>query len=75
MTYLIIFLISILGIVLIAHNPITPIIRVLTLDVPNKLGICKCFIEAWFKNLLTILPDMTAPIVVAIAFSFQRYKG
>lgn len=72
MTYLIVFLISMLGIVLIAHNPFTPMIRVLTLDVPNKAAICKCFIEAWIKNLLTIIPDMTAPLVVPVALCFTK---
>lgn len=74
MEYLLISILVLVGIVLIAHNPFTPIIRVLTLDVPNKLGICKCFIEAWFKNLLTIIPDITAPIVVAIALCFTKYE-
>lgn len=72
MIYIIYFLITFFFILLLAHNPITPIIRIITLDIPNKFDICKCFIKVWLKNLLVIIPDMTAPVVVAIALCFTK---
>lgn len=56
--------------VFVAHMPTIPLLRLVYLDVPNKSAIAKCFIEAWLKNCLTIIPDLTAPIVVPVALLF-----
>lgn len=63
-----------LAFVFIAHMPIIPLIRLMKIDVPNKFDIIKCFIGAWLKNILTIIPDLLAPVVVPIALLFTKYE-
>lgn len=58
--------------VFLCHTPIIPLIRLAIIDVPSKGAIARCFIEAWLKNCLTILPDLAAPIVVPIALLFTK---
>lgn len=52
--------------------PILPLVRLVTIDVPNKSKIAACYFEAWIKNCLTIIPDLTAPIVVPVALLFTK---
>lgn len=61
--------------VFVAHMPTLPLICLARLDVPHKAKIAKCFIEAWLKNCLTILPDLLSPIVVPIALLFTRREA
>lgn len=56
--------------VFVAHMPFIPLLRLAFLPVPNKGRMALCFIEAWLKNCLTILPDLLAPIVVPVALLF-----
>lgn len=60
--------------VFVCHLPILPLIRLASFDVPNKVKIAKCFIEAWAKNVLTIIPDLLAPVVVPFALLFTKWE-
>jgi hypothetical protein len=61
-------------IVMVFHNPIVPIWFVSKLDVPNKGKVIRCFLDAWLRNLLTIIPDLLAPVVVPIALLFTKWE-
>ena len=66
--------IAIFGFFIFAHNPILPMLYVSRLPVPNKGKIYACFMNAWFRNLLTIIPDLLAPIVVPFALIFTKWE-
>lgn len=62
--------------VFVAHLPLLPLLRIATLKtVPDRRLLAACVIEAWFKNLLTIIPDLLAPIVVPIALLFTKTES
>lgn len=63
-----------LAFVFFAHLPFIPLINLWSTDVPahHKKAATKCFIEAWLKNALTILPDILSPIVVPIALLYTK---
>lgn len=54
------------------HIPLLPLIRLAMIDVPNKGAIARCFGVAWLRNLLTLLPDLLAPVVVPAALLFTK---
>lgn len=56
--------------IFVAHLPILPLLRLIKLSVPNRGKIALCFIEAWLKNCLTIIPDILAPVIVPLALVF-----
>lgn len=56
--------------VFVAHMPTIPLLRLVFLPVPNKWRIARCFVAAWLKNRLTIIPDLMSPIVVPVALLF-----
>lgn len=61
--------------VFVAHMPIIPLLRLAFLPVPRRGRIALCFVEAWLKNCLTIIPDMLAPVVVPVALVFTRWDA
>lgn len=62
--------------VFLAHLPLLPLLRIATLKtVPDRKLLVACVIEAWFKNLLTLIPDLLAPIVVPIALLFTKTES
>jgi hypothetical protein len=60
--------------VMLLHNPILPIWFVSRLPVKEKAKIYRCFLDAWARNLLTIIPDLLAPIVVPVALLFTKWE-
>lgn len=61
--------------VFLAHLPILPLIRIATFrDVPDRKLLAACVIEAWAKNMLTIIPDLLAPVVVPVALLFTKWE-
>lgn len=56
--------------VFVCHMPTLPLLRLAVIDVPHKGRIARCFVVAWLKNCLTILPDLAAPLVVPVALLF-----
>jgi hypothetical protein len=64
-----------IGFVFVAHMPILPLIRLASLPVPDKGRIALCFMGAWLKNCLMILPDLLAPVVVPVALAFTRWDA
>lgn len=75
MEILLSILVSIIFFMVIAHAPILPIIRVIQHDIPDKLKIIKCFIEAYFKTLIVLPFDLLSPIIVAIALLFTKWEN
>jgi hypothetical protein len=67
-------LLALFVVVMVFHNPILPMLYMLRLDVPGKGKIALCFLNAWFRNLLTIIPDLLAPVVVPIALLFTKWE-
>jgi hypothetical protein len=67
-------LLGILGFVALAQAPILPIIRICMLPVPNKLEIIGNFLRSWIKSLITLIPDLLAPVVVPIALIFTKWE-
>ena len=65
---------TIAAILLLAHNPITPILGIIFKDVPNKFRIVISFIGIWLKSLFVIIPDILAPIIVPIALLFTKWE-
>jgi len=63
------------AVVFVAHMPTLPLIRLAFLPVPNKWRIARCFLGAWLKNCLTIIPDLLAPIVVPVALLFTKREA
>lgn len=60
--------------VLVAHLPVLPLIRLVALPVPNKGQIARCYGVAWLKATATIPVDLLAPLVVPIALLFTRWE-
>lgn len=61
--------------VFVAHMPILPLIRLALLPVPNKGRIARCFLGAWVKSSLMIIPDLLAPVIVPIALLFTKWEA
>jgi hypothetical protein len=65
----------IFGLVFVAHLPLLPMLRIARLkDVPDRKLLVACIWEAWAKNLLTIIPDLLAPVVVPVALLFTKWE-
>lgn len=62
------------GFIFFCHIPIIPLIRIAKIDIPDKSGLVKCVIEAWLKNMLTIIPDLLAPVVVPVVLLFTKWE-
>ena len=64
------------ALVFVAHPPILPLLRITRLhQVPDRKRLAACIIEAWAKNLLAIVPDMLAPVVVPLALLGTRWEA
>jgi hypothetical protein len=63
-----------LVVLMVFHNPIVPIVYLMRLPVQDKGRIVRCFLNAWFRNLLTIIPDLLAPVVVPVALLFTKWE-
>jgi hypothetical protein len=61
-------------VLMVFHNPIVPTLFVMRLPVQGKGRIIRCFLDAWLRNLLTIIPDLLAPVVVPIALLFTKWE-
>lgn len=61
--------------VFVCHIPILPLIRIATFEIPEKSGLVSCVIKAWLKNLVTIIPDLLAPVVVPLALLFTKWEA
>lgn len=62
--------------VFVAHLPLLPLLRIATLrEVPDRKLLAACIVEAWAKNLLTLIPDLLAPVVVPVALLFTRWEA
>lgn len=72
MDVIVYILLGFISFIFVCHLPILPLIRLAVIDVPHKGKIAACFIEAWFKNLLTIPADILAPVVVPLALLFTK---
>jgi hypothetical protein len=66
--------IGFIGFLLFAHNPIIPTLRILTLPIPDKFNCIVCFWGAWFRSLLTFIPDILSPVIVPIALLFTKWE-
>lgn len=63
------------ALVFVCHIPLLPLLRIATLrEVPDRKLLAACVVEAWAKNLLTIVPDLLAPVVVPVALLFTKWE-
>jgi hypothetical protein len=76
MSFLIGFLVFVFLFLMLAHNPVIPLwfVSKLKIDKQEKKKVYKNFIDAWIRNLLTIIPDLLAPVVVPIALLFTKWE-
>lgn len=64
------------AVVFAGHLPILPLLRITRLhQVPDRKRLTACIIEAWVKNLLAIVPDLLAPVVVPLALLATRWEA
>jgi hypothetical protein len=68
-------LLAFVALVVVCHLPILPLIRLAQIDVPDRLRIAKCFLGAWVKGTLMIIPDLLAPVIVPIALLFTKWDA
>lgn len=67
---------AVAALVFLAHIPLLPTLRVMQLHaVPDRKLLVACMWEAWAKNLLVMVPDLLAPIVVPVALLFTRWDA
>lgn len=62
--------------VFVCHIPLLPLLRIATMrEVPDRKLLAACIVEAWAKNLLTLIPDLLAPVVVPFALLATKWEA
>lgn len=69
------YLLCLVGLLVLAHAPILPLIRIMGHRVNGKFPLAVCILVAFFKNLLTLIPDLLAPVIVPFALLFTRWDS
>lgn len=63
-----------LFVLLLAHLPVWPVIRLLTMPIPDRGSAVACMLGAWVRGMLMLPADLLAPVVVPVALLFTRWE-
>lgn len=68
-------LLFVVGFLLLAHAPTFPVIRILTMQTPDKAAAVACMLGAWIRGMLILPADLLAPVVTPFALLFTGWEA